>query len=93
MATSTILAADNTAATSSDFTVNAGQLVTLSLFSAASLPTNIGFPVYLVGVSGEVYLGQLSAGDASRSIATPGTYRVKRPALSASNSVGIMVVS
>jgi len=87
MAQSTILAAGNSAATSTDIAVAAGATVTVGIFSAAGnpLPVNVQFTVWIdtPGADQRVTSLGLSTG-ADTVVATqlsgPGTFRVTRPA-------------
>lgn len=77
-----ILAAGNTAATSTDIVVAAGAVVTVGIFSAAAgeLPAGIAFRIAqkTPGVDNEQI--KLTNSFRSTTLVGPGTFRVKRPA-------------
>lgn len=88
MTQTTALAAAQTAATSSDITVAAGAVVTVALFTDRAdgvIPTaGLEYWLYLDTVSADnkiVDLGKCKG--YSTAISSPGTYRVKRPDISA----------
>ena len=83
MAQTTVLAAGDTAANSSDITVVSGSSVTISLFSASVLPLSTSFPIYLKTPSASVIsVGSLSRDQTIVSIYSPGVYYVARTASS-----------
>ena len=78
MAQTTILAAGTTDATSSAIVVPAGSNVTVSLFSAATIPLSCTMDIVLSTPSGNQVVGQLTKYDPSVGIYAPGTYYVVR---------------
>lgn len=74
-----ILAAGNSAATSSDVTLADGASATLSLMVASgSLPANAEAVVYVDTSGADTEVGRLTALDPAKQVSGPGTYRVKR---------------
>ena len=83
MAQTTVLAAGDTAANSSDITVVSGSSVTISLFSASVLPLSTSYLIYLKTPSSSVIsVGALSRDEPTVSIYSPGVYYVARTASS-----------
>lgn len=86
MAQSTVLAANTTAATSSDITVAAGSTVTVGLFSSAvaasNLPIGAKFNIRMDTPGDDVVVGTLDNVNRTRLLVGPGTYRVSRVAYS-----------
>jgi hypothetical protein len=80
MTQSTILAAADTAADSSNVTIVSGASVTLSLFSASSLPLSTSMAIFLTTPSGSSQVGSLSYSAPTVSIYSPGVYFVRRTA-------------
>lgn len=82
MTQSTILAAGNTAATSTDVVVAAGAFVVIGIFSAASdsltIPTV--FSVFQDTPGADNVIALLNNNYRSLSLVGPGTFRVGRPA-------------
>ena len=82
MAQTTLLAAGTTSATSSDFTVAAGDVATVGLFAAttARLPIDCIFNVMQDTPGADNHVVALD--DTTRSVVVvgPGTFRVTRPA-------------
>jgi hypothetical protein len=83
MAQTTVLAAGDTAANSSDITVVSGSSVTISLFSASVLPLSTSYLIYLKTPSASVIsVGALNRDEPTVSIYSPGVYYVARTASS-----------
>ena len=79
MAQTTVLAAGDTAANSSDITVVSGSSVTISLFCANGLPLSTSYLIYLKTPSSSVIsVGALSRDQTTVSIYSPGVYYVER---------------
>lgn len=79
MAQTTILAAGTTDATSTAITVGAGSSVTVSLFSASTIPNSINMWIRLGVPSGSTQIvGSLTKYTPSVAITSPGTYYVER---------------
>ena len=80
MGQSTILAAGNTAATSTDIVVAAGETVTVGLFAASSatLPLGARFNVLADTPGQDGFVATLANGRMQHAITGPGTYRVSR---------------
>jgi hypothetical protein len=95
MAQTTVLAAGDTAANSTDITVTSGSNVTISLFSSANLPLSTSMDIYLKTPSGTIMqVGDLNATTPAVSIYSPGVYYVSRPVTSnPSVNVGVSVDS
>jgi len=91
MAQSTVLAAGTTETTSSDITVAAGSTVVVGLFSASKIPEDIFFSLMMDTPSADIKIGDLSDEKPVLMISGPGTYRVKRPALTGGISVGVFL--
>lgn len=82
MAQATILAAGTTAAASTDIVVAAGALVTVGIFAAATvLEKGQRAIVYLDTPGADVQVAELNMDKPSTVISGPGTFRVRRPAL------------
>lgn len=82
MAQATILAAGNTAATSTDIVVAAGESVTVGIFaaSAAQVPTDAAFIVEQDTPGADNIVARLGQQQRATVLAGPGTYRVSRAA-------------
>ena len=82
MAQSTILAAGNTAATSTDVTVAAGAYVVIGLFAATAdtLAPPVTFSVFQDTPGADNVIELLNNNRRSVQLIGPGTYRVGRPA-------------
>jgi len=82
MAQSTILAAGNTAASSTDVVVAAGDTVTVGIFAAAggSLPASVAFRVEIDTPGTNAFVNKLTQTNRVTVIAGPCTARVRRPA-------------
>lgn len=81
MTQTTVLAAGNTEATSTDIVVAAGAQVTVGLFSASGvLPYGVRFIVYQDTPGGDQFVARLEENARTTVLSGPGTYRVKRPA-------------
>ena len=79
MAQTTILAAGQTAATSSDVTVAAGAAVTVGLFADVAVPPRAVATIYIDTPDGDQFVKQLQGGQ-PEVISGPGTFRVVRKA-------------
>lgn len=83
MAQTTILAAGDTAADSSDVSIASGARVTLSLFSADALPLSCFADIYIKQPGGTITrIGGLSQASPSMAVTSPGVYFVRRYATS-----------
>lgn len=83
MAQNTVLAAAQTAATSSDIVVAAGSVVTVGLFSTSgSIPPGFECTIDADTPGGSVYVGRLSHSCRNTVLSGPGTFRVRRPNIS-----------
>lgn len=82
MAQSTILAAGNTAATSTDIVVAAGAFVWVGIFSAANatLPVEVDFTVFQDTPGADNTVVLLDNNYRAIQLIGPGTFRVGRPA-------------
>lgn len=82
MAQSTILAAGNTSATSTDVVVAAGVTVAIGIFSATAdtVPAAVVFTVFQDTPGADNTLAQLNNNYRALAIVGPGTFRVSRPA-------------
>jgi hypothetical protein len=78
MTQTTVLAAGSSAADSSAVTVVSGVSVTLSLFSASSLPLSTSMAIFLNTPSSIIQVGSLSYSSPTISLYSPGTYFVRR---------------
>lgn len=84
MAQNTVLAAGQTAATSSDIVVAAGSQVTVGLFSSAgAIPPGFECQIVADTPGADAYVGRLSNGCRNTVLSGPGTFRVIRPSLTA----------
>lgn len=84
MAQTTILAAAQTAGTSTDITVADGQTVKVGLFAATGtgpIPARFVATVYEDTPGDDNPVVQLHAGAPTAVLAGPGTYRVVRPSI------------
>lgn len=82
MAQSTILAAGNTAATSTDVVVAVGVAVWVGVFSASpdTLPVQVSFVAFQDTPGADNAIGFLSNNARMIRLVGPGTFRVTRPA-------------
>ena len=82
MTQATILAANTTAATSTDIAVAAGAVVTVGIFSAseAQLPMGVNFTVMVDTPGADSVEAVLDNQRRTVQVNGPATYRVKRPA-------------
>lgn len=82
MAQATVLAADTTAATSTDIVVAAGEIVTVGIFAAtaARLPSGVQLLVEQDTPGADNTIARLDNTATATVLAGPGTYRVTRPA-------------
>lgn len=88
MAQTTILAAGDTAATSTDVVVAAGATANVGIFSAGAVPAGTAFRVLVATPGADMVVGHLSAANPYISVTGPGTFRVRRDALPAGMAVG-----
>lgn len=79
MAQTTILAAAQTTATSTDVVVPAGAVVTIGLFAAGAVPPQARAAVYIDTPSGDQFVKFLQGGQ-PEVISGPGTFRAVRKA-------------
>lgn len=84
MTQTTVLAAGTTVATSTDIVVAAGSSVTVGIYSdtADSLPEGVMFGVLQDTPGADNAVDQLHTHKRTTVLSGPGTFRVKRPALS-----------
>lgn len=82
MTQSTVLAAGNSAASSSDIVIAAGATVTVGIFSAVadSVPLGLVFGIDQVTPGASNTIGCLDGLKRQVMLSGPGTFRVKRPA-------------
>lgn len=82
MAQTTILAAGNTAATSTDIVIADAQPVNVGVFGSAAthLPRDVIFSVLMVTPGAAMPIAQLGLTSPAVSLQGPGTFRVVRPA-------------
>lgn len=83
MAQTTILASAQTAATSSDITLLQGETRTVGIFSSAAIADYIAFPIMIDTPGDDRQIGTLTNLVPAVVISGPGTFRVKRPDISA----------
>jgi len=94
MAQTTILAAGQSAANSTDIVVPQYTAFTVALFSASTIPSPFSFTVYQKTPSASVKIATLSAEVPSLSLTSPGTFFVARPDISSAGvNVGIFTES
>lgn len=79
MAQATILAAAQTAATSSDVTVAAGSVLTVGIFATGDIPTGVEIGVYIDTPGSDLIADVLNFVRPAKVISGPGTFRVVRP--------------
>lgn len=89
MGQTTILAAGSTAATSSDVTLLSGQEMTVGIFAAGKLPPNAKLVVSMATPAGDTAVADLTRVRPAVVLSGPGTYRVRRPAIT--GSVGVFL--
>lgn len=82
MAQSTILVPGTSAATSTDITVPAKEVVTVGIYAAAdaSLPAGVAFAIRQATPGADITLGTLTSKRPSVQLPGPGTYSIARPA-------------
>lgn len=83
MAQTTILASAQTAATSSDITLLQGETRTVGIFSSAAIPAYFDFAIMIDTPGDDRQIGVLNAQVPALVISGPGTFRIKRPDISA----------
>lgn len=105
MAVAQILAPGTTAANSTDVTVAAGAVVTLSLYTAAGGPVPAGVTCVITKTNpsatytetGDVLSSTASSvtgrGRVAQSLTGPGVFRVERPSLAGITTTGVGVAS
>lgn len=81
MAQTTVLAAAQTAAQSSDIVVSPGTTATVSLFASGKISSRVRCPIHLKGPTGSRVIGWLSGRNVSTVLSGPGTYFVTRPSI------------
>jgi hypothetical protein len=90
MAQSTILAAAQTAATSTDVTVAAGSVATIGIFAAGEIPDGVRLSVRQDTPSNDNFITHLHSKKRTVVVAGPGVFRVYRPNISAyGTNVGV----
>lgn len=84
MTQSTILAPGNTAATSTDVVIAAGDVAAIGIYSDApqDLPPGSSFEIFQVTPGEPNYIGSLKNNARSTILSGPGTYNVARRAVS-----------
>lgn len=92
MAQSTILAAAQTTATSTDVVVAAGGVATIGLFATGDVPPRARAAVYIDTPSGDQFVKFLQ-GSQPEVISGPGTFRVVRRASIARHGVDVGIYS
>lgn len=84
MAQNTVLAAGNTAATSSDIVVTAGAVVTVGVFAASGVSINIPhaarFNLLIETPGADQFVASFDNQTRQHVLAAPGTYKVSRNA-------------
>ena len=88
MAQTTVLAAAQTAAQSSDITVSVGAVASVGLFAATEVPSTVRCAVYMKGPSGAQFIGALTGNNPTMLLSGPGAFYVSRPSLA---SIGVNV--
>lgn len=84
MAQETILAAAQTAATSTNIVVSAGSSVTVGMFTTSgAIPAFVGMQIMHDTPGGDLLVGVLDLARPAQVLDGPGTYRVVRPNISA----------
>lgn len=92
MPQSTVLAAGQSAANSSDIVVAQYLSFTVGLFASATIPSNFSLSVYQKTPGSAQKVGTLSVEVPSLSISSPGTYYVARPDITAGGvNVGVYI--
>jgi hypothetical protein len=81
MAQNTVLAAAQTAATSTDIVLAAGESVTVGIFAATEIPNELRLSLRQDTPSGDNFVKHLTGREPSCVISGPGTFRVYRPLL------------
>lgn len=88
MAQNTILAIGNTAASSSDVVVASGSVVSVGIYSDATIPRGVSLQVMMDTPGVDMQIGELTASSPALILSGPGTYRVVRGAIAGGGSVG-----
>ena len=83
MAQTTVLAAAQTAAQSSDIVVAQGTVVSVGLFAAVDVPSTVRCAVFIKGPAGAQFIGALTGNTPTMLLSGPGTFYVSRPSLTA----------
>ncbi len=83
MAQTTILASGTSAATSSDIVLAQNETRTVGIFSTGSIPAYFGFDVMIDTPGDDRKVDELSNNRPAVVLSGPGTFRVKRPDISA----------
>lgn len=83
MAQTTVLAAAQTAAVSSDIVVPAGSQVSVSIFAAAGIPAGVRCSLLMKTPSKPERIAALTSINPSTLITGPGTFVVTRPLITA----------
>lgn len=90
MPQSTILAAAQTAGTSSNVTVAAGSTVTIGIFAATAIPSLVEVDVRQVTPSGDNFVAKLTHANQTTVLAGPGVFRAYRRNIAAGGvNVGV----
>jgi hypothetical protein len=82
MAQNTILAAGQTAATSTDVVVAAGAFVSIGIFASGPIPANVQIAIRADTPGADNVVCKLSASCKTTAIAGPGTFRAHRTDIS-----------
>lgn len=94
MTQTTVLAAAQTAAQSSDIVVAPGATVTVALFAASKINAGVRCPIHLKGPTASRVIGYLSGNGTSSVLSGPGTFFVTRPAITSYGlNVGVFTES
>lgn len=78
MTQTTVLAAGDTTANSSDITIASGVSATISLFSVSPIPLSCSMDILLKTPGSTVVVGNLNHANPTTSIYAPGVYYVAR---------------
>lgn len=90
MPQTTILAAAQTAGTSTDVTVAAGSVVTIGIFAATAIPSIVEIDVRQDTPSGDNFVAKLTHANQTTVLSGPGTFRAYRRNIAAGGvNVGV----
>lgn len=91
MTQTTVLAAAQTADTSSNIVVTPGVQVTVGLFASSKIPATVRCAIHIDGPAGDQVVGVLTGINHTTVLTAPGTYFVRRPAITDYGvNVGVM---